>query len=884
MQSPVRSSIASYGVAIAAVVAAVLLRWLLDPFMGDSLPLVTLFGAVAAAVWAGGYPLAIAAAAVGYIACAYLFIEPRSQLGLQDTANIVGLGAYLFTCALIIAFGQAMRVAQIRASGQRETLRVTLSSIGDAVITTDIDGRVTYMNAVAESLTGWTRHEAQGERLVNVFRIVNEETRVPVESPAIRALREGVVVGLANHTMLIRKDGAERPIDDSAAPIRDEHGYVSGCVLIFRDVTTQRQMEHERAEQLHTARLLASIVENSDDAIISKSLDGVIRSWNAAAQRLFGYSAEEAVGRHISLVIPQERIAEEDHIIASLRAGQRVDHFETERQRKDGQRILVSLTVSPIKDDTGHVVGASKIVRDITERRRTEADRERFITLIEASTDFIGICDMNAILLFVNRAGLAMVGLDSIDDARAKTVPDFFFPEDRPRIMHEFFPEVLERGHGEIEVRFRNFKTGEGRWMSYKVVVLRDPTGRPTALATVSQDVTERKRLEDSLREAAAHLSAADRRKDEFLATLAHELRNPLAPLCNMLEALKRADGDRETLRRARETMDRQLAQLVRLVDDLLDLNRITHNRLDLRQSQVALSSVIHQAVEASRPLADAAGHELVVSLPEEPLYTYADSARLAQVFDNLLNNSCKYTDPGGKIWVTAERRGAEVVVSVKDTGSGIPSDKLEGIFEMFTQVDRSPHRSQGGLGIGLTLVKRLVQMHGGSIDVKSEGVGHGSEFVVRLPLLAGAVMAEPPVREIQQLSQGRRILIVDDNSDAAVSLALLLKISGNETYTAHDGVEALEAFERHGPEVILLDIGLPKLSGHEVCRRIRERPGGEAILIIALTGWGQESDRRKSQDAGFDGHLVKPVDYGTLMDLLSSIESPASEVGTRVE
>jgi PAS domain S-box-containing protein len=425
MRALARTSIAAYGVAIVAVVTAVLIRWLLDPLMGDTLPLVTLFGAVAAAVWAGGYRLAMATAVVGYIACAYLFIEPRGQLGLQDTTNIVGLAAYLFTCSLIVAFGQALRVAQVRANDRGELLRVTLSSIGDAVITTDVDGRVTYLNAVAESLTGWTQREARGQPLTQVFRIVNEETRAPVESPATKALRDGVVVGLANHTMLIRKDGTERPIDDSAAPIRGEHGEVSGCVMIFRDVSTQRQTERDRVAQLHTARMLASIVENSDDAIISKSLDGVIRSWNAAAQRVFGYSAEEAVGRHVSLVIPRERIAEEDHIIASLRAGQRIDHFETERQRKDGQRILVSLTVSPIKDDTGSVVGASKIVRDITERRRTEADRERFVTLIETSTDFVGICDMNAVPLFVNRAGLAMVGLDSIDEARAKTVRTF---------------------------------------------------------------------------------------------------------------------------------------------------------------------------------------------------------------------------------------------------------------------------------------------------------------------------------------------------------------------------------------------------------------------------------------------------------------------------
>jgi len=273
----------------------------------------------------------------------------------------------------------------------------------------------------------------------------------------------------------------------------------------------------------------------------------------------------------------------------------------------------------------------------------------------------------------------------------------------------------------------------------------------------------------------------------------------------------------------------------------------------------------------------------MVVSLPEEPIYAYADPARLAQVFDNLLNNSCKYTEPGGTIWVTAKRQGQEVAVSVKDTGCGIPSDKLESIFDMFMQVDRSMERSQDGLGIGLTLVKRLVEMHGGSIVARSEGEGEGSEFVVRLPILVGSTKpaAATSAAGASHPAHTRRILIVDDNSDAAVSLAMLLKIAGNETCKAHDGLEALEAVERYRPEVVLLDIGLPSLSGHEVCRRIRERPDGGDMVIIALSGWGQESDRRKSQDAGFDGHLVKPVDYAALMDLLSALSVPAGRVST---
>jgi len=376
-----RGSLKNYAIGLVAVAVAVLLRLALDPLMGDTLPLVTLFGAVAAAVWLGGYRVAVPVTIIGYVACHYVFIEPRLGFDFTSVPNLVGLIAYFFTCSLIIVFGEAARLGKRRVTEQREVFRVTLRSIGDAVMTTDIEGRVTYINEVAESLTGWSHTEALGQPLERVFQIVNEVTRKPVENPAMRALRHGVVVGLANHTVLIKKDGNECPIDDSAAPIRNEQGYVSGCVLIFRDVTAQRLIERDKANQLLTARLLASIVESSNDAIISKSLHGIIQSWNAAAERVFGFTAEEAVGHHISLVIPPERLAEEDEIIAKLRTGQRIEHYETERLRRDGRRITVSLTISPIKDDAGNVIGASKIARDVTERKRTEHERQNARTL-----------------------------------------------------------------------------------------------------------------------------------------------------------------------------------------------------------------------------------------------------------------------------------------------------------------------------------------------------------------------------------------------------------------------------------------------------------------------------------------------------------------------
>lgn len=874
----------SYASSIVALAAAVLLRLVLDPLLGDALPLVTLFGAVAAAVWLGGYRPAVLVSFIGYVACEYLFIPPRGSLSLGDFrsligfGNVIGFAAYLFTCALIIGFGEAMRTAQIRARERRELLQITLGSIGDAVIATDVEGRITYLNAVAESLTGWTRPEALGQPLDSVFRILNEDTRRPVDNPAAKALCEGVVVGLANHAVLIQKDGRECPIDDSAAPIRDELGRVSGCVLVFRDVAAQRRLEQDKAGQLLTARLLASIVESSDDAIISKSLDGIIQSWNAGAEHLFGYTAEQAIGRHISLVIPPERLAEEDDIVARLKAGERIDHFETERARADGQRVQVSLTISPIKDAAGVVIGASKIARDITERKRIEADREKFVTLIENSTDFIGMCDLDGIPFFVNRAGLNMVGLDDLEQARRTPIPSFFFPEDEYRITHEFLPSVLQKGHGEIDVRFRHFKTGDARWMAYKVLTLPGADGRPVAFATVSQDVTERRRLEDDLRRVVEELADADRRKNEFLAMLAHELRNPLAPISNAVRALSLGGRDGTAVDSASEMLERQVGQVVRLVDDLLDVSRISRGKIALRTQRIELSPIISQAVEATRALYRSLNQELTLQLPSEPICLNADPARLAQIVGNLLNNACKFTDTGGRISLVVEREGAQVAIRVSDNGVGIAAEDLPRIFDMFTQIDSSVERSRTGLGIGLTLVKTLVEMHGGTVEAHSDGPGRGSEFVVRLPL--GLEVREPVSPGVLKSTPAvrRRVLIVDDNKDAAEWLATLLNLSGHETHVAHDGVEAVNLAERILPDAVLLDIGLPRVDGYEVCRRIRQQPWGKRLVIVALTGWGQEEDRQKSREAGFNTHLVKPVNDEVITDLLASLPSVATD------
>jgi signal transduction histidine kinase len=378
----------------------------------------------------------------------------------------------------------------------------------------------------------------------------------------------------------------------------------------------------------------------------------------------------------------------------------------------------------------------------------------------------------------------------------------------------------------------------------------------------------------EALHASHARLAEADRRKDEFLATLAHELRNPLAPIRNMLEVMKRADGNGSLMEQAQATMTRQLSHMVRLIDDLLDVSRISRGKVELKRERVELASVMSLAVEACRPLVDGARHDMKVILPPEPIYLNADPVRLAQVFGNILNNASKYTDPGGKIWLTAERQGSDVVVNVKDTGIGIPSDQLGGIFELFTQVDRTLERSQGGLGIGLTLVKRLVEMHGGTVTAHSDGAGQGSEFVVRLPILIEQPKAEQSTEaSTQKSTTGRRILVVDDNEDSAMSLAMLLEISGHEVRTANDGLESIDMAAEFRPDIVLMDLGMPKLNGYEAASRIRAQPWGEGMILVAVTGWGQEEDRRRTAEAGFDSHLVKPVDYGAFVKLLASFE-----------
>jgi signal transduction histidine kinase/CheY-like chemotaxis protein len=388
-----------------------------------------------------------------------------------------------------------------------------------------------------------------------------------------------------------------------------------------------------------------------------------------------------------------------------------------------------------------------------------------------------------------------------------------------------------------------------------------------TDLAHRAAVAVENTQLYQALRET-------DRRKDEFLATLAHELRNPLAPVRNALQILKMPRVDVETVERSREMMERQVQHLVRLVDDLLDVSRVMRGKIELRREPVELATVVAWAVETVQPLVEAQGHDLSVRMPSESLLLDADPVRLAQVVGNLLTNAAKYTEPSGRIWLTAERDGDMAALRVRDNGIGIASHMLPRIFELFVQLDHGSTKAQGGLGIGLTLVKNLVEMHNGIVQARSDGLGHGSEFVVRLPLVASAVDPDHGADTASQADQfvppsGKRLLVVDDNQDAANSLAMLLKLQGHDARVAYSGIGALEMTKTYTPDVVLLDIGMPGMDGYEVARRMRQQVGLEGVVLAALTGWGQQEDRRRSKEAGFDHHLVKPVDVAELNRLL---------------
>jgi PAS domain S-box-containing protein len=744
--------------------------------------------------------------------------------------------------------------------------------------------------------------EAASERWAG---LIHPDDRERVTA-SLQAALEGADTVWTDEYRFRDADGSYIYIDDRGQIVRDAPGRAVRAVGAMMDITARRRAEEAMA--LH-----AAIVASSDDAIIGKTLDGVIRSWNSGAERLFGYTAAEAVGQPVALILPQSKLAEEAEILNRLRRGERIEHFETVRMAKDGREVDISLSVSPLRDANGRIFGASKVARDISMRKRVDLE------LLRQDTKLRLLWESAAVLLTTEKpdamlrgvfnkiapylrldAYLTYIADESGEHLRLESWAGIREPEtvalQRIEIGENIFGQLAERrlvavNHVQAStdeslalprrLGFRAYAASpliaEGRLLGTLAFATRSKDAFDTDelefLETMCRYVTaayERMHLIRQLRET-------DAKKDEFLATLAHELRNPLAPIRNALEIM-RVDGHQSSAveQAARLMIERQLEQMVRLIDDLLDVSRITRGRLELRKERVELADVVRSAVDTSRPLIEAARHELAVELPPEPVYLDADPIRLAQVLANLLNNAARYTDAGGRIWVTVRQEGDEVEIAVRDTGVGIPADALPRIFDMFAQVDESLERSQSGLGIGLTLVKRLVEMHGGTVTARSDGSGRGAEVTVRLQRARSAAPLVPqiPVSPPPRHRSARRILVADDNRDAAESMGMLLRLMGNEVRTVHDGIKAVEEAATFRPDVILLDIGMPRLNGYDAARLIREQRWSNGTMIVALTGWGQDEDKRRATEAGFDRHFTKPLDPATLQKLIGEFRA----------
>jgi len=644
------------------------------------------------------------------------------------------------------------------------------------------------------------------------------------------------------------------------------------------DRTTVALIPGEQNELHLTHARLAAIVESSDDAIIGKTLDGRILSWNAAAERLFGYRAQEMIGRSITTIIPAERLAEEREIIDRIRKGERVEHLETVRLTRDGHPVELSLTISPVRAITGEIIGASKVARQIGERKHAERLQSQLAAIVESSDDAIVSKTLDGIIQSWNSAASRIFGYapeEAIGQPITLIIPDDLQSEERKIIAQLRAGKRVE--HFDTE---RITKSGRRIPVSLTISPIHDADGVVIGASKIARDISERRRAEEALRATEDALRVANQRKDEFMALLAHELRNPLAPIRYALAASRKSGATAEQRARSQEIIERQISHMSRLLDDLLNVARITRGALELRTTTLEFTTVLGTAIEAARPFLDAKQHTLSVELPSEAPRLTADPIRLAQVFSNLLINAAKYTDPGGKIRVAAHLEPDTLVVAIRDSGIGISAEMMPRLFEMFTQAQHALDRSQGGLGLGLALVRGIVQLHGGSVSAHSEGENLGSEFTVRLPL-GGTCGAPQTTSRTPSEVDGQRfkILIVDDNEDAAEMCATFLELAGHDVRRAHNGRSALAMAEAFGPRVALLDIGLPDLSGYEVARALRRAPWARDLLLVAVTGWGQDEDKQRALEAGFDHHLTKPIEPDQLERLLQSIAHPGESV-----
>ncbi|MES2476113.1 MAG: PAS domain S-box protein [Verrucomicrobiota bacterium] len=852
--------------------------------------------------------------------------------------------------------------------------------------------------------------------------VVDAADEIEWTEDLLHDLRAGEIVSLA-HTrthLLISATPPSGPSDRAvlAVPVQrpgtrfhslcvqrsSGHVWRSDEIELVDEIAARLVAHLERVRSEEISSRLAAIVEHSGDAIVSKDLNSIITSWNKGAESLFGYTAEEMIGKSITLLIPPELEHEEETVLQTVKSGESILNQETVRLTKDGRLVEISLTVSPVINPRGEIIGASKFARDISQRKHAEQEliesEERFRVMVNAIIQLAWMAEPDGYIFWYNQSWYDYTGTTPeamqgwgwqsvhdpaelprvlegwrksielgkafemtfplrgadghyrqfltrsipLKDSAGKVVRWFgtntdideitraekalreshqrttlahratgvgiwewhipsgrihwdaemfhiygvpptadgwvsydtwknaVLPEDLPHQEAAQRDGLAGNNHGKRQFRIRRHGDDEIRHIETVDVVRLNDDGKPESIVGTNLDITTRKQVEKKLMERTAQLVRADRSKDEFLAMLAHELRNPLAPMRNATEILRNDDAPAQDRRHAQELIARQIGNLSRMIDDLLDVSRITEGKIVLHRETVCLREIITAAANAIR--ADCVAHhqELVISLPDTPLFVDADSTRLEQVLGNLLGNACKYSGAGTRISLSAKvETQNKVTICVADNGTGISPELLPHVFELFVQSSRTLDRSHGGLGIGLTVVQRLVNLHGGSIVATSGGEGKGTEFIIRLPLVSPPTTAK--IENVpSEKSHSLRILIVDDNVDAAETMAMLQQLRGHQTRIAHNGQHALETASNFLPHAILLDIGLPGMDGYEIASRIRQLPALENTFLIALTGYGSEKDRELGRAAGFNEHLTKPADLEQLRRWLDAL------------
>jgi len=744
------------------------------------------------------------------------------------------------------------------------SFRVFIETVRDyALLMLDPTGHIVSWNPGAEAIKGWKAEEILGKHFSTFYPPESIERGLPAHELVVAA-REG---RFEDEGWRVRKDGTRFWANVVITALQGPNGTLTGYAKVTRDLTERRR--HEEALRYNELRFRTLIEGVRDYAIFMLDPDGHIASWNAGAQHILGYDAVEAIGTHFSrLLVPDG--AEQTRARRELQVAAREGRFQEEgwRRRKNGTQFWANVVITAIRDPQGALLGFSKITRDLTERIRHEAElresQERFRLLVESVVDYaIVTLDEEGMITSWN-SGAERINGYTATQILGRHFSRLYPPEDiQANKPWRQLAMARERGRVNDE-SWRLRSDGTQYWANNVIATLPATDVRKRAFYMVTQDLSQRRNAET--------LADTAQRMHEFIAMLAHELRNPLAPIRNAVALMERRKITDPLVESMRQTIDRQSQNLTRIVDELLDVNRVARGQFVIEKQTLDLRDVIARAVETSRPIIDRHGHHLQLSIPDQPIDCYGDPMRLAQVLVNILNNAAKYTPDGGDIRLSTAVKDSRVELRVRDNGRGIERDAIDRIFDLFMQVDPQAGSALGGLGVGLALVRRIVELHGGNVHVVSDGLGKGSEFIVRLPIIAPPEKAGSARMDDAAEAAGvsLRLLVIDDNVDATNSLGALLQALGHTVRTAYDGPAGIALAREFAPDVVLLDLGMPGMSGYDVARALRAQ--GSRQTIVAVTGWGDTAAKRQAREAGFDHHLVKPVDEADLIGLLGDV------------